>query len=117
MTNIDRTLSDEEKQSLYRDGYIIVRNAVPSALVDAALARIKAAKKGENLGGTPEMTDLVNASAITPILHEAMGYFDPPVTCQVGVKKVTASGDHFNQLGYRERDQPYFAAEPYVDGR
>jgi len=116
MTNIDRTLSDEEKQSLYRDGYIIVRNAVPSALVDAALARIKAAKKGENLGGTPEMTDLVNASAITPILHEAMGYFDPPVTCQVGVKKVTASGDHFNQLGYRERDQPYFAAEPHVDG-
>ncbi len=38
-----------------------------------ALRRIRAAKKGENLGPDKAMTDLVNASSITPILHEAMG--------------------------------------------
>ena len=111
-----RTLSAEEKRTLYRDGYLIIKNAVSNELVEAALARIKAAKPGENLGPDPAMTNLVNESDVTPVLHEAMGYFDPPHTCQVGVRKVSAPGDHFNQLGYHEKDQPYFAAEPHVDG-
>ncbi len=45
------TLTLEEKRTLYRDGYIILRNAVSEDLVEAALWRIRAAKKGENLGG------------------------------------------------------------------
>ncbi len=44
-------LTLEEKRTLYRDGYIILRNAVSEDLVEAALWRIRAAKKGENLGG------------------------------------------------------------------
>ena len=109
-------LTLEQKRSLYHDGYLIVRNAVSKDLVEAALNRIKRAKKGENLGPDSAMTDLVNASTITPILHDAMGYFDPPVTCQVGVRKASKPGEHFNNLGYREKDMPYYAAEPHVDG-
>ncbi|MFP6605321.1 MAG: hypothetical protein VCC19_01985, partial [Myxococcota bacterium] len=71
-------LTLEQKRSLYRDGYIILRNAVSKEFVQTARRRIRAAKKGENLGGEKEMTDLVNASSITPILTEAMGRFDPP---------------------------------------
>ena len=112
----ERILSPEEKKTLYNDGYVIIKNAVSSKLVEAALNRIKKARKGENLGTEPEMTDLVNASQITPILQEAMGSFDPPIACQVGVRKVSAPGKHFNNLGYIESDQPYFAAEPHVDG-
>ena len=107
-------LTLEQKQSLYRDGYVIVRNAVPAHLVADAKRRIAA---GEGLlSKAREMTDLVNASSITPILHEAMGRFDPPIASQVGVRPVSAPGDHFNNLGYRERDMPYYAAEPHVDG-
>ena len=46
-----RTLTLEEKRTLYRDGYVILKQAVSSDLVHSALDRIKSAKKGENLGG------------------------------------------------------------------
>ena len=107
-------LSLEQKRTLYRDGYVIVRNAVPEHLVAAAKRRIEG---GEGLlSKATEMTDLVNKSSVTPILHEAMGYFDPPIAAQVGVRPVTEPGNHFNNLGYRERDMPYYAAESHVDG-
>ena len=109
-------LTLEQKRALYRDGYIILRNAVSGELIQAARRRIRAAKKGENLGGEKQMTDLVNASSITPILSEVMGRFDPPVTCQVGVRKASQPGDHFNNVGYRDRDMPYYGAETHMDG-
>ena len=106
----------EQKRDLYRDGYIILRNVVADELVEAARARIKRAQKGERLGGDKAMTDLVNASSITPILHEAMGYFDPPVHCQVGVIKPSKPGTRFTNLGYRDCDMPYYGAGIHMDG-
>ena len=109
-------LTLEQKRALYRDGYVVVKQAVAPELVQAALDCIHTAKKGEYVGGKPEMTGLVNASSVTPILHEVMGQFDPPSICQVGVNKVRQPGDHFNNLGYRDRDQPYYGAESHMDG-
>ncbi|SVA29657.1 uncharacterized protein METZ01_LOCUS82511 [marine metagenome] len=106
----------DQKRSFYQDGYIILRNAISEKLVQTALDRIHAAKRGENIGGEREMTDLINASSITPILTEAMGSFDPPSFCQVGVSKVREPGDHFNNLGYRDKDMPYYNAETHMDG-
>ena len=117
--NIDdspTTLTLDQKRSLYKDGYIILRNAVSAKLVQVALDRIHRAKRGENIGGESAMTDLINASSITPILTEAMGTFDPPVFCQVGVSKVREPGEHFNNLGYPDKDMPYFNAETHMDG-
>ena len=85
-TNVTK-LTLEQKHDLYRDGYIVLKNLISREMVEAARKKISSAKKGENLGGEKEMTDLVNASPITPILHEAMGYFDPPIYCQVGILK------------------------------
>ena len=109
-------LTVEQKRALYRDGYVVVPNAVAPELVDAALARIRRAKKGESLSGEREMTDLVNASSVTPVLHEVMGRFDPPTHCQIGVNKRSEPGDHFNNLGYRDRDMPYYGAQTHMDG-
>lgn len=109
-------LSLDQKRSLYHDGFVILRNAVAPELVEAALKRMKNARKGENLGPSAEMTGLVNASSITPILTEALGNFDPPVACQVGVLKRRDPGDHYNNLGYKDKDQPYFGAETHIDG-
>ena len=114
--DMQNALTLEQKQTLYRDGFIVMRNVVPDELIERARARIKRAQKGENLMREVEMTDLVNASPITPILKDVTGPFDPPLACLVAVRKVSKPGDHFNNLGYRERDQPYFAAEPHVDG-
>lgn len=111
-----RILTDDEKRLLYREGYFVAKQAVSETLVQSALARIKSAGKGEYIGPTQEMTDLVNASDVASILHDAMGDFDPPSTCQIGIRKVSEPGDHFNNVGYRERDMPYFAAESHLDG-
>ncbi|MEM7016612.1 MAG: hypothetical protein AAF512_04630 [Pseudomonadota bacterium] len=114
--NTAAKLTLEQKRELYRDGYIILRNVIPQESVEAARARIKAAKKGENLSTSKEMLDLVNASSITPILHEAMGQFDPPIACQVGVLKRREPGEHFNNIGYLDKDMPYYGAETHMDG-
>ena len=92
MSETQDRLSLKQKRDLYRDGFIVLKKVISDELVEGALNRIKKAKKGENLGGEKQMTDLVNASPITPLLHEVMGYFDPPVHCQVGVLKQSKPG-------------------------
>lgn len=109
-------LTIEEKRAFYREGYHIVRGAVSPELVASARERIRTAQRGENLSSDPAMTDLVNRSSLTPILNELMGKFDPPTACQVGVLKPRQPGDHFNSVGYRDRDMPYFGAELHMDG-
>lgn len=56
------TLNLEQKQTLYRDGYIVLKNAVSQQLVDAALDRLRNPVEGQYAGAAKEMTDLVNAS-------------------------------------------------------
>jgi hypothetical protein len=109
-------LTLEQKQSLYRDGYVVVRKAVAADLVDAAVRRIHEAIPGEQLGGDVAMHDLVNLSSITPIMREVMGEFDPVTACQIGVNKRRAPADHFMPLGYRDRELPYYGAEVHMDG-
>lgn len=109
-------LTHDEKIQFYDDGYFVVKGAVAPDLVEAALIRMKSARKGEFLGPDQAMTDLVNASSVTPIMHELMGPFDPPVTCQTGILKKTEPGEHFNNLGYRDKDMPYYGAQVHMDG-
>ncbi|MCY4656426.1 MAG: hypothetical protein OXC80_06365 [Gammaproteobacteria bacterium] len=111
-----RTLTREEKLSLYRDGYVVVKKAVSDELVDAARYRINNAEKGTYPGAHEDLTNLVNASDVTPVLHEAMGYFDPPIACQVGVLRPRKPGEYFNNVGYKDKGMPYFGAESHMDG-
>jgi len=109
-------LSEQQKRQLYRDGYVIIRNAVAPELIEAAKARIKRAQKGENLGTCEEMTDLVNASSLTPIIHDVMGQFDPVSACHVAVRKKAQPGEYFGPMGYRDKDLPYYGAELHIEG-
>lgn len=116
MTSIDRVMTLEEKRSFYRDGYVVIKEAIQPELVEAARQRIASAKKGDNLWSDSSMLDLINGSSVTPILHEAMGNFDPPTLAQVGIIKQSKPGDRFNSLGYRDRDTPYYGAAVHIDG-
>ena len=107
-------LTLKQKRALYRDGYIILKNAIPRDLIEPALAQI--ARKDENPGSTKEMTDLINASSITPILQEAIGPFDPPSDCFPNIREVSPPDNHFNNLGYLDKDQPYYGATLHIDG-
>jgi len=111
-----RFLTLEEKRALYRDGYIILKGAVSKEITQAARQRLKAAKKGDNLGAARELTDLVNESNLTPILHDLMGYIDPPRRCQVGVLPPRKPSRAFLPIGYRDKDVPYFGSSMHIDG-
>jgi len=110
------SLSPEQKRMLYRDGYIVLKHAVSEEQADAACTRINEAKQGEYVGSDKAILDLINASSITPILNEAMGKFDPPIACQVGILPVTKPGDRFTNLGYQDKDLPYYGAGTHMDG-
>ena len=111
-----RRLTEDEKRKLYADGYVIVRQAVPKALVEAARARIRGAGRGDNLWMDTALTDLVNRSHLTPVLNEALGQFDPPSACQVGILKRRDPGEYYNSVGYRDCDMPHYGAELHMDG-
>ena len=112
----ERHLSIEEKESLYRDGYVVVKNAVDPKLVDTALASLKTPERGVYVGAKPVMTDLINRSDLTPILQEAIGEFDPPSMCQVGLLYPSKSSDRFNSVGYQDKDTPYYGSVVHMDG-
>ncbi len=116
MTEQARTLTIEDKKSLYRDGYIVVKNAVSDELVNKATAALKIPKRGRYLGAEAVMTDLVNKSDVTPILHDVMGYFDPPNTCQTGISWPARPSGRFTNMGYRDVDIPYYGAGVHMDG-
>ena len=109
-------VTDDQRREFFHQGYLIFKNVVPMELVERARARIKNAQRGESLAGAEEMTDLVNRSGLTPILHEMMGQFDPPSLAQVGVIKKSQPGDHFHSYGYRDRDIPYFGYGLHAEG-
>ena len=147
---MDNKLTLEQKRAFYRDGYIILKNAVSQDLVEASLAQINdgkvliddepykrkeklekqiqtlAANKGKLLSledqnpawfsKSKELTDLVNASSLTPILQDLMGPFDPPTLCHPAILPVTQPGNHFTTLGYRDKDMPYYGAGIHIDG-
>ena len=117
-----RELTAEQREALWRDGYVIIRAAVPRSLTGRARAAIEAAEREGasplGLGADRSMTDLVNhpASAVGDILRTTIGRFDPPTACQVAVRPVSQPSDNFVAPGYRERDLPYHggaAAPPY----
>lgn len=109
-------MTREQKRQFYRDGFIVLKGVIPDAMVEAARTCIAEAGKGEYVGPRPEMTDLLNASPLTQVIHEVMGPFDPAVSCQVAVNPVREATDNYTPLGYRDRDIPYFAAGIHMDG-
>ena len=109
-------LSTDDKRALYRDGYLILRRAVPPLVVERAQACVAAGAQDERLGTNPALTDLVNKSAVRPVLTDVMGEFDPPSECMPAIRPVTEPSDRFNNIGYRDRDMPFFGATLHVDG-
>lgn len=112
----DRTLTVDEKQSFYDDGYVIVKNVVPQDVLQRALQDLNQKEPRISLSKEESQTNLINKSQITPILQDMMGDFDPPSRCQVGLTPVSKPGDYFNSLGYRDKDMPFFGSQTHVDG-
>ena len=112
-------LTDEEKSFLYHHGCVVLRNVVPPDLVEAA--RTATSLYEEDMGdflmiySTPYLhasapiVDLLNKSALMPILQEVMGQFDPPTLAQYLPTPISTEHgmDDFTLLGYKNKDLPY----------
>ena len=114
----ERILSFEEKQSLHRDGYVILKNVIPHKILLGALDALKTHDHDfdKRLGYDRRMTDLINRSHLKSILDEVIGPFDPPTSCHVAVKEQTAPSSKINNIGYRDEDTPYFGSFLHMDG-
>ena len=102
--------SEAEKETLVREGYLIIRNAVPAPVLDAAHALISAAlpKDEHRLLLPPGLTThesvigLFTGSCLAPLLRNEMGPFPEVISSQIAVTPP------FEQLGGRPG--------PHVDG-
>lgn len=114
----ERILSFEEKQSLHRDGYVILKNVIPHKILSGAIDALKTHDHDfdKRLGYDQRMTDLINRSHLKSILDEVIGPFDPPTSCHVAVKEQTDPSSKINNIGYRDEDTPYFGSFLHMDG-
>ncbi len=86
-------LTNEEKQSLADDGYVILRNVISEEMVAAARGLIEdAIPRDEHqllvagkLATHPHINGLFNRSSLASILRNVMGPFPPVISCQVAV--------------------------------
>lgn len=85
------TLSTTEKQTLKRDGFVILRNVVPREITKRAKQLINKDPKKIVHGDEPRVNNLYNESALREIMLEAMGDHTHPVNAQVAVTLPNAS--------------------------
>ncbi len=111
-------LTDNEKRQFYKDGFFLLEDIVPEDIVATAQNRYKSARPGDDLTYETEFTDLVNKSALTPIMRELMGEFDPPTGARHIVRvKGQKPGEQYSMQGYKDKDLPYYAADLHIDGQ
>ena len=79
------SLSDDEKRRLLRDGFVIVKGAVPADVAELARAVINQDPTRIVHGDDPAINGLYNNSTLTDIVEEAMGPHTRPINAQVAV--------------------------------
>ena len=78
-------LSDAEKRQLVRDGFVILRNAVPQDLRQRAKRVINENPQTIVHGENAAINGLYNDSILATVLDEAMGPHTRPINAQVAV--------------------------------
>lgn len=86
-------LTNEQKEAFVRDGFIIIRDAVPENIVQRAKTLITdSLPKDERrllvpaeLATHPEVQALFNDTCLPELLRNEMGPFPPVISCQVAV--------------------------------
>ena len=136
-------LSTEHKQSLYRDGFLILRGAVPEARVAAArraifaglgklrqsafgIARFKEDDALEHLtktamatagaGADPVFLDLFNGTELESFVEALIGEVKPIRGCQLASTFPTEPSETINEAGYADRDTPFHGWIGHLDG-
>ena len=86
-------LSAEQKRDFVRDGYVVIKNAVPGTLVDTARDIIRAGMPASErrllapaeLATHPDILRLFHGTCLAEIMRNEMGPFPDVVSCQIAV--------------------------------
>ena len=92
------TLSDQERDVLERDGFVVLKNAVPRDVRDQAKATINADPTRIVHGDNPAINRLYNDSALRDIMLGAMGPHTAPINAQVAV--IDKLCDHWSEWDF-----------------
>ena len=123
-------LTLEQKRAFYRDGFIILKNIVPKELTHRA-RRLVNITAGQIVNGTMDapkrrnrfvgcediITDLVNKTALTELLTNTMGPFDPPTN---GFAPILYPREPTREIGIHglpDDEVPNHAFFPHLDGQ
>ena len=87
------SLTPSEKLNLFRDGFVVIKNAVPEAIHHAARDTVTKSLPADErrllappeLAGHPTVLALFNDSGLRELMEEAMGPFPPVISSQVAV--------------------------------
>ena len=104
-------LSQNQKRALVRDGFVILKNAVPRDITARAKTLINRDPTKIAHGDEAAINDLFNASSIPAVLEEAMGRHTPPINAQVAVTM-----PRYSDAVTRHRVTAQTAPVAHVDG-
>ena len=104
-------LSDEQKGTLKRDGFVVLKNIVPPDVVARAKALISHDPTRIVHGDNPAINGLYNNSALREVVLEAMGPHTAPLNAQVAVTM-----PRFADAVVRRRVTAHYAPKAHVDG-
>ena len=105
------SLSHQEKLNLLKDGFVILRNAVPREITQRAKQFINVDPKQIVHGDESEVNDLYNASTIREVMLEAMGPHSRPISAQVAVTM-----PKYADAVVRSKPTRTFHPQAHVDG-
>lgn len=104
-------LSDTEKEDLIRDGFVILRDAVPRTLTQRAKTLINENPTRIVHGDNPAVNGLYNESILRDVVLEAMGPHTAPINAQVAVTL-----PNFADAVVRRKVTSRAAPQAHVDG-
>ncbi len=104
-------LSDSQKRSLKRDGFVILKQAVSPEITSVAKEVINKNPTQIVHGDNPAINDLYNRSSLRQIMLEAMGEHTAPINAQVAVTM-----PNYSDAVVRRKATTVFHPQAHVDG-
>jgi len=111
-------MSDVQKRTLYRDGFVVLPGMASAQQVAAARRRLfMSLGAGEAADGKkPEFLDLFNGTDLAPLVAEALGPVAPAKYCQLPSRFPANPVDGVNEAGYPDRETPFHGWHGHLDG-
>ncbi len=115
-------LTDDQKRGLYRDGFVVLKGAVPIEKTRAARRLINMnAQNGlreryHEIGENPVITDLINTTDFGEIVRNTIGPFDPPTRGFAPTLYPREPSDQIGIYGVPDNEVPNHVFYPHVDG-